>query len=550
MAIQRFRYPVYPGLSSDAIATLRRERSLEFHTLIRHQVVRPAHADSLVADELLLTYLLSCYEVVRTHILREVSGTSPTEWLFHLRRVPQSIWRDQPDAPDLFRRHVSETLTGMSDRTAPMLIRPDTNYPIDRSASQRVMSLAASVNFLAHIDWLIRENSRQVKFTFRGRDEIPTPLATKEQLVATARYFRRIEGLERFLHRAGTRLGTLKPFDVNDLACVVALPVHEHGRVDGWNIDGKDVLTDIRVQFDIQAVSFDRLDAFLSSANDAFTNWPDSRFVAVATLLTYCSVIARQLPTWTSLWAFGYISIDYDWFQERFEHHLDEIVGALPTQIRHRAPKTISELEQELRTLQPEVRPLRPGPILRFDGNLLFVDVYAASYWLDSLLDYSTDTETLAKARSSDFENVVQGAIDATRWCPKDELRRYWKRVLKLNQRDVTDVDAIGACGTDLLIVSAKSRVFTEAFDRGDFTAVRNAATMVTEACRDATRVSRELLTHPVGDNYNLGGFSRVLIPVCTPYPVWGPEGETTTELAPGLTAAVSLNELSRFLVR
>lgn len=549
--VQRIGPPPYPDLSPVRLAALRRRRTAELHELIRHGVVRPAHADSLVADEVLLAYLLNCYEIVKADILRELSHTSPAEWLFHLRRVPQSMWQAASDLGEsLFPRHLAETLTGMAERKALMFVRHEPGYPVDRSASNRVMALAASVNFLAHIEWLIRQNSRHVRFAFQGRDEIPTPQPTKGQAAATARYFRRLEGTERFLHRAGTRLGTLRQFSVNDLACIVAMPVRAHGRVDGWNVDGKHVVTDTLVQYQIEAVSFERLDTFLLSAGDLLMNWPDTRFTAVATLLTYCSVIARQLPTWSSLWAFGYISIDYDWFQERFADHIDEIIGVLPSAIRQRAPRTISELELVLKSLRPEVRPLRPGPILRVDGNLLLVDVYAASYWLDSLLDYSADTEALAKIRASDFENVVQGAIDSSRWAPNDDLRRLWKRVLKRGQRDITDVDAVGANGTHLLIVSVKSRVFTEAFDRGDFVVVRNAATMVTEACRDASRVSVELRAHPVGDNYDLAAFNRILVPVCMPYPVWAPEGETTIEIFPGLMAAVSLTELSQFLAR
>lgn len=155
---------------------------------------------------------------------------------------------------------------------------------------------------------------------------------------------------------------------------------------------------------------------------------------------------------------------------------------------------------------------------------------------------------SLANSRAEHFELVVQGLVDRSRWAPSCELRGLRGRTLRLSGRAITDVDAIGGLGDVLLIVSAKSRVFTEALARGDYSALRNAVDLLVSACNEARDLMDLLVRVPRGDNYDFMSYRSIMVPVCTPQVLWTPLGVATSELASGLRAALALEELRVFL--
>jgi hypothetical protein len=98
------------------------------------------------------------------------------------------------------------------------------------------------------------------------------------------------------------------------------------------------------------------------------------------------------------------------------------------------------------------------------------------------------------------------------------------------------------------LLVSAKSTLFTRALEAGEYAAVRNAITTVTNACEDARALARLLNDKPQGSNYDFRRFSRVAVVVCVPCTLFVPIGIATSEVLPELLAAVSSGELEDYL--
>ena len=121
-------------------------------------------------------------------------------------------------------------------------------------------------------------------------------------------------------------------------------------------------------------------------------------------------------------------------------------------------------------------------------------------------------------------------------------------RTLRLGGASVTDIDAIAQLSDNtLLLISCKSIIYSPAYDMGQYRAVRNAASTVRDAVRDWRADVARLVANPIGENYNLSGWSLVGV-VCTPSVVWIELGPCTDFVQPKLRAAVSLPELQAWL--
>ena len=121
-------------------------------------------------------------------------------------------------------------------------------------------------------------------------------------------------------------------------------------------------------------------------------------------------------------------------------------------------------------------------------------------------------------------------------------------RELRVGGGKVTDIDAIGAEGGRLLLVSCKSVVYSADYDMGEYRSVRNAASTVVKAVTDWQGKVQYLSENRRGDNFDLNEFSEFIPVVCTPTAVHVPLGEATREIQPGLRAAMSLRELANWI--
>jgi hypothetical protein len=75
----------------------------------------------------------------------------------------------------------------------------------------------------------------------------------------------------------------------------------------------------------------------------------------------------------------------------------------------------------------------------------------------------------LVNARGAHFESAVQDILDASRWKPSEPIRALRGRTLTVGGVPLTDIDAVGQLGDELLLVSCKSRVYSEECDAGSY---------------------------------------------------------------------------------
>lgn len=153
----------------------------------------------------------------------------------------------------------------------------------------------------------------------------------------------------------------------------------------------------------------------------------------------------------------------------------------------------------------------------------------------------------VANERATWFEDVVQELIDTTPWTAP-EVHSLRQKPLTLGGKTLTDIDAIGTRGRDLLIVSCKSIPYTMEYDRGDYKAIRNAETTVVDAVAHWKGIVETLDATRVGENYNLSGFDRIIGVVCTPFAVYTKSAEALSTTTGSLRWASSVDELAHFL--
>jgi hypothetical protein len=254
-------------------------------------------------------------------------------------------------------------------------------------------------------------------------------------------------------------------------------------------------------------------------------------------------------PPWSQLLQFGYVSVDFD--------HLLELIArewgrARQEILRQFSGATFPSGPQELCNLliadQPSLRPFRPLPILRVDHNLAILDVAAGTAALSSAADFTTDQGGLANVRASHFERVVQGTIDETSWRPDSTFRRLRRRTLRDGGKAITDIDALGTKDGKLLLISAKSVIYTMDHDQARYRTIRNVASNVESACEKALKVEKRLRDDPKGDNFDFSLFSSIDVVVCIPFVPYLRPGVATATSSLGLMRAVALEELRLFL--
>jgi hypothetical protein len=215
--------------------------------------------------------------------------------------------------------------------------------------------------------------------------------------------------------------------------------------------------------------------------------------------------------------------------------------GSIPQEVSF---DSADEVLHRLTWCDVSVWPPSMGPPIRIcHDDRLFVDVAASSHRLARALARPKLDGEPANVWAAHFETTVQDSINASRWKPSPTMAAIRGQALVAGNGPITDIDAIGEFGEQLLLVSCKCRPFDEAWDRGEHNAVRNAATVVNDAIAGwADRIAK-LRESPRGNIYDFSGRQLVGV-VVFPSPPWSPKAASFEEALPGLPTAVSAQEL------
>ncbi|KTS62936.1 hypothetical protein NS206_09770 [Microbacterium testaceum] len=149
-----------------------------------------------------------------------------------------------------------------------------------------------------------------------------------------------------------------------------------------------------------------------------------------------------------------------------------------------------------------------PGPILHDDGSDVLVDVWAMAWHVTHDLKITAHGGRLANLTGEHFELFVQELIDASVLAPPKVMRDLRGKVLRLDGRAVTDVDAILVSGATLFLISCKRFLTPVDYLAGENKAYKNGMDRVNKALdqwRDRVETFRN---SPKGDNYDFTGYT------------------------------------------
>jgi len=98
------------------------------------------------------------------------------------------------------------------------------------------------------------------------------------------------------------------------------------------------------------------------------------------------------------------------------------------------------------------------------------------------------------------------------------EIRKLIGHQFKKDGKWIGEVDAIASRANKLILVSGKSVIERAEYDRGDYTAVRNARIMLEDAAESVGKLARHFQSHPDGGSeYDFTGYDTIVGVVVTP---------------------------------
>lgn len=498
-------------------------------------------------------YVRRCITVVERALQAECRRLSPAEWLWLLRRVPIELSAGSWPTNAGYRRTVAEVASqlvpGRRHRSAAGA-GGWSHVPLERNV-RRALRLVVAARFAAGLHatarWVGKGAAVEV-----DADRYPRLVEPPPNEAAVLEYDDRMRQDAPVLARLGTLVltpGRHFPTSTRTIALcgrpgfVVPVPVPRRRSGPGAFVEGH--------------FGFDRLDLgelvpLVEYLDDRTPEARETLGSLVAVLRWAYELLDGGHRATVDLVRRGYVVGGRD----HLRPDLDDVLRRLKADTADLQgagvafPDDAAGVERRLRSPRGRLFPLRPGPPVRTRGPDVYVDVAGATELLNHLLSYARATGEVGNRRGTHFEQKVQPVVDATKWAPDPALRPFVGRWLRLNRKQVTNLDAVGRKGSTLLLVDAKSKAYTDELEEGAYGAVLNL-------CRDAERYAAawqdkvaRIRANPVGDNYDFSWATDVVGVVCTPFVAYTPYGPATQEVAPRLRAVSSVGELRAWLDR
>jgi hypothetical protein len=542
--------------SPEVVASASRASIYDLNQLILHKVERPPLGSNNIVDPITITpFLNHCRELVEEQLIKNVAGYSKFRWLWYLRRLPRSYFEGELSTTYPYDAALAEVVSGLGGGVgdSPNLRKGFLFYPINESVVKRILKFRVGVSYLSQVHTLIRMAGKGAEFRFT-KYALPEPRVEATKVEAIRLYDNRVENGGAIFGRVGTVV-TSEELDADLLNSVLVVyltepdwgPATLRKVVDG---DVRSVNVEVYINYVPKIVSLKQLTDLNTNPRLTGRQWWTPEIGALLLLLKLGpAFFYNRENSLVNALQYGYFPMT----EEIFLELVNKQIGAFSESVRVvfpdiTLPTNAENLLSVLESLPGSPWPLIPGPPIRRAGNYLCIDLYAATWQLNNLLEFPRIDGEHANVRAEHFELAVQDIIDSSTWSPPDELRNLRGKGLRKDGQLITDLDAIGAMGDTLLIVSCKSLIYSADYDAGDYALVRNAATTVEKAVNYWNTIKSILETNPKGDNFDFQKYRNIVSAVCTPRPVYTPIGPATEWVAPGLRAASALTELGAWL--
>lgn len=448
---------------------------------------------------------------------------SSVHWLWLLRRVDFALIRGYLPNTELSIMRIAENVSGMSSRPAE-LDPPYSDEPLifalDLSAFARIARLLAAAELINHSEGWLRRASKNAKFVMVEGD-FPDLVEDAQLEAAIDRFDVRVVAAAN--HRWHPSLVRFAASSIEPLLLSVHMFVGGIGQTLMWSgriADNPKLLVG-EGRFEIAMSSLSdqsnqsQLRGALASMRDP--NVAASLIVLSQALMWHATWYADNIGM--SIPRVGYVlmrrsdlvrPID-DVLRLANEHTWPAMEGFTPTD----AATVLSTIE----AFEEGGLSGAPGPILRsWKDGVVQIDAFALEVGLNHRLRVSSSTGgAQVNVLATDFELAVQALVDAAGLTPTQLVAALRGRTLRIDGKGVTDIDALMAVGDTLICISCKKFELDRPYDSGDYVSVRNARTKVEAAVIEWNDRLLELRTRPVGDNYDISQYNRIVGVVVTP---------------------------------
>lgn len=501
-------------------------------------------------------FLNNAQILVENDILDFTRSFSSIRWLWYIRRLPRYIFTGLLETTAPYDFLLAEALvTKSKNRLNEYSFDGNLlKFPVSRSIIKRVLKFCAKVLFLSHIHVSLRFAGKAAHFVFidKGLPIVSVP----DDLDQAIRLFDERNISKRGLLTHFGTVGSSETWNSNQSKRLILLLTWVTNS--GWRKsylgplgEHKDV--EVFVKFSPHLIDLDQSERLNSDPRLTEFQWWNDEVGQLVLFLSLMAPALLQLETsLVSLMQFGYTFVSIEFLTHQLEIHFDTVVNNVRLIFpKAQLPKSVNELLKLIDQMSSTTSlwpVINKKAIYRISTHGIYLDLLAMSQWLLRVLEFPKTAGAIANARSEHFELVTQEMINNTEWAPSPDLLKYRGRQLEFNGTRITDIDALGAQGKILLIVSCKSIIKPLLYDTGNYREVRNAYTKIEEAVKTWSTVKEKLITSPIGDNYDFSDFDTMLAVVCTNDTFFTPIGISTSFITEGLRAVVSFEELSDWL--
>lgn len=204
-------------------------------------------------------------------------------------------------------------------------------------------------------------------------------------------------------------------------------------------------------------------------------------------------------------------------------------------------------LNKYLHPIENNIYPSNSSMI--FDaGNMIGFNLSTATGIFVKLSEYTKKQGNIANLRGKFFEEQTQELIDKTEFTPNEKIKALISRDLRFNNKKITDLDAIMIVDNVLLILSCKSILLTDDYDKGNYNAIRNTTKSIEKYVSDWREKVAFFNENPVGGNYDLSSFKEISGIVVTPNVLYLDQQYRQELPIKGLFEQMSLLELEKWM--